>query len=94
MKELVRVCNSKVLIYTPHKLNPIGKSHRLKPISKDKRHYFNNHKCHFTKTWFIDALNKLNIKNFSIKVSQYRYLPHSYIPIVKLPAELKVLIRL
>jgi hypothetical protein len=50
------------------------------------------HKCHFTKTWFNKALNKLGCKNFAVESSNYSYYPHDFIPIIRVPAEIKVTI--
>jgi len=80
LRELLRVSSGTVEIYTPHRL------HRI-----DNR----THKSHFTKTWFYKALTKLGVqpKDFKIEISAWDFYPHTFIPLVRLPRELKVQIR-
>jgi len=78
LRELLRDSSRIVEIYTPHRL------HRIE-----------NHKSHFTKTWFYKALTKLGVQpeNFKIEVSAWDFYPHIFIPLVRLPREIKVQIK-
>jgi len=75
LKELVRVSALQVHIYCPHRFHPYRK--------------VRNHKCHFTKTWFAQALDKLGIYH-SVRYSNFRYFPHPFTPFVRLPIEIEV----
>jgi len=90
LKELIRVANSKVLIRTPHRLLLKGYC-RVKFGNKSPA----QHRCHFDKKWFVKALRSLGIvQDFKVEYSDFKCLPHYFVPLIKVPAELKVEIRL
>lgn len=78
LKEMIRVANGTVEIYCPHRL------HRIDNPS---------HRCHFTKTWFVNALKKLGIHEATIEYNSFTYLPHALIPLVRLPKTIHVKIQ-
>jgi SAM-dependent methyltransferase len=79
LRELIRVSSRVVEVYTPHRF--LG-----------WRKHNPGHKCHFTKTWFYQALRKSGCKNFQVQISDYSAYPHAFLPLVRLPIEIKVTI--
>ena len=72
LREMVRVTkpNGTIHVETPHKL-----AHRRK---------WSLHKHSFNLKWFETAFRLLNVQMVDCKTS-YKYLPHTYFPLVQLP---------
>jgi hypothetical protein len=82
LKEMLRVANGKVTIVTPFKLQPARGFGSKTP---------GQHRCHFNKKWFFKALWKLGVRErFTIRYSHFKCFPHYFMPILRIPVELKV----
>lgn len=77
LSELVRVSSDKIIVTTPHRWTPRPSMHTQ----------------HFTRTWFRKAWKKLHCTHLAFQITAYRYLPHPFLPLVRLPAHIKVVIR-
>jgi len=79
LKEMVRVLksNGEIEITTPHRMMPMNNP---------------THKQHFTRSWFKKASTHLNCL-CHVTVIAWRFLPHPYITLIRLPAQLKITIK-
>ena len=77
LKEMVRVTkpDGTMRITTPHRL-----SHNRK---------WTMHKHSFNLTWFVEAFHVLNVELIDTK-KNYKYLPHEYLPLIRLPYFIQV----
>lgn len=77
IKELLRICNFKLIIKCPHRII-------------DNQKIKINHKHSFNIKWFKKYFEKRNILT-NIFISEYKYFPHIFFPIFRLPAEITVI---
>lgn len=78
LKELIRVSYDKIILTTPHRFK--------KPSSP-------SHKQHFTITWFKNACQKLQCAYLEAEYIKYSCYPHHFVPLIRLPRQIRVLIR-
>jgi ubiquinone/menaquinone biosynthesis C-methylase UbiE len=74
LKEMARISKRRIIIKCPHRFA----SHRIKPLHVNRLNI----------TWFENAAKKIRLTVISKKVSSWRSIPHSYIPIVSFPQEI------
>jgi len=79
IKEMFRVSKRKVIVLCPHRLTDKPKLRIL------HRHFFNM-------TWFVRVFKSLDVKTYKIRYSKYRCFPHVFVPIVRLPTEMEIVI--
>lgn len=84
LREILRVSRDRVILICPHRYSQTT-------IKKSR------HKHFFNRKWFHHELSRSNEISFEIsfeiKYSEYRYLPHDLIPLIKLPKEMTIKIR-
>jgi len=74
LKEMARISKRRIIIKCPHRFA----SHRIKPLHVNRLNI----------TWFENAAKKIRLTVISKKVSSWRSIPRSYIPIVSFPQEI------
>lgn len=77
LKEMLRVSSKYIDVQVPHRLDRAHPHNR----SWDKRH----HVSLFTRKWFGDLARKLGLKILVCEAVSYRFFPHRYIPLLRLP---------
>lgn len=87
LAELIRVCSGNVDIYCPHRLGDRIWANLY--LFKNKVPF---HKWFFNIQWFGLALKKYNLP-FSSACSKYLCLPCEYVPLIRLPLEIHIHIK-
>lgn len=77
IKEMLRVSKNQVVIKCPHRFSHNSTTKIL-------------HKYTFNKTWFHKTLQILKQKWYRITVSKWRYFPHPWIPLIRIPQEITI----
>jgi hypothetical protein len=81
LAEMWRVCNFKVKVVCPH-----GFGDRL--ARRNRRIHINS----LSGQWFKSQIKKLGCGKSSIRFSSYYYIPHKYVPLMRFPLEITVVL--
>ena len=76
IREVLRVSKERVIMFCPHR-------------ATDNPRKSINHKHFFNATWFIGILRQMKV-GFKVEYSAWKGFPHNYIPLFKLPYEMKI----
>jgi ubiquinone/menaquinone biosynthesis C-methylase UbiE len=82
LKEMMRVSRSTVEIWCPHRFEAMLFSSQRKVWLRQ------HHVSHFTRRWFIQASNLLDLEIMSNECKRLRGFPHRYLPLLQFPLEI------
>lgn len=73
LREIVRVAKNRVIMICPHRFS--GRE--------------SVHKQYFYMHWFNHNLRRLGLKGVKVNIAEYRYIPHKFVPIVRIPRSIR-----
>jgi SAM-dependent methyltransferase len=79
IKEAVRVCRKKIIIQCPHRFEYWFGAKQNREV----------HENYLNKRWLFASFRKLGMKSPSVQYTEYFFLPHECLPILRIPTQMK-----